>query len=104
VKTTGELLEPAMRITDQADAEAWFRLVCAEVAAESGIELEEVERSIRAQLGYFAGYYDHETRRRVERLFRTTHPVFGAAGDSPPTAAEAYRAGVALGRRLLNER
>jgi hypothetical protein len=45
-------------------------------------------------LGYFAGYYDHATRERVERLYRCAHPVFGSASAGPPTAESAILSGV----------
>ncbi len=47
-----------------------------------------------ANLGYFAGYYDSETRERVERLFKCSHPVFGAiAACGQPSVKEAWAAG-----------
>lgn len=57
-------------------------------------ESEEIERS---NLGYYAGYYDAETRERVERLFGAVHPIFGR---STPTPAEAYSKGVRDGRKI----
>jgi hypothetical protein len=49
----------------------------------------------RHNLGYFAGYYDNETRERVERLFKCSHPIFGSiAKNGAPTAKEALAAGM----------
>lgn len=101
-RTYRELYEPAMRITDQGDAEAYFaelvRIHLAESPTDSRERAEEVQR---VNLGYYAGYHDNDTRARVERLFRCAHPVFGAiAGQGPPTPEEALEAGVRLGREL----
>ncbi|TXH09637.1 MAG: hypothetical protein E6R03_16465 [Hyphomicrobiaceae bacterium] len=46
----------------------------------------------------FAGYYDSETRERVERLFKCEHPIFGAiATKGQPTAELAFALGVIRG-------
>lgn len=91
---------PAMSLTDQAEADAYFeacvehmqRMLAAEGKPADRAEAERVERT---NLGYWAGYYDDETRARVERLFRCAHPVFGAiAENGPPTPEQAFRAGV----------
>jgi hypothetical protein len=92
--TIGDKYRPAMTMTDQAEADAYFER-CVEHAMRLGSSREEAERVEHANLGYFAGYYDHDTRARVERLFRCAHPVFGAIAEKgAPTAAEAFAAGV----------
>ncbi len=84
---------PAMQITDQAEADAWFeRLV--EHGMRTGRSRETIENVERINLGYWAGYFGVETRRRVERLFGCAHPVFGPIGDGDgPTPEEAFRMG-----------
>ena len=57
------------------------------------IEGSEAEQICKSNLGYFAGYYDHETRMRVERLFKCSHPVFGVAKEKEITAEEAFELG-----------
>lgn len=105
--TIGDKYHPAMKITDQAEADAYFEL-CVEhcgqhlvlqgkatSAANARPQAETIER---ANLGYFAGYYDHQTRARVERLFRCAHPIFGAIEqDGPPSAEQALLAGLRAG-------
>lgn len=45
----------------------------------------------KINLGYFAGYYDHETRDRVEKLFQCSHPVYGSIKEKgAPTPTEAF--------------
>lgn len=90
---------PAMAITDRADADAYFKLAVGHICREFRFDREAAERHVRRSLGYFAGYYDHDTRDRVERLFDCEHPVFGSiAKNGPPTAEQAMRAGINLAR------
>lgn len=94
--TIGEKYRPAMKIEDQEEADAYFE-ECVQHSIECGRTRAEAEEVERSNLGYFAGYYDHETRLRVERLFRCSHPVFGNAASGPPTDEQAFRAGVKRG-------
>lgn len=96
--TIGEKYDPAMKITDQAEADRYFE-ECVKHTMSFGSSREEAERIERSNLGYYAGYCDHETRLRVERLFRCHHPVFGSASNGAPTAKEAINAGKAAAKR-----
>lgn len=92
--TIGQKYEPAMEITDQAEADAYFEQLVAHTM-RFGKSREEAEVIERVNLGYFAGYYSHEVRARVERLFKCEHPIFGAiAKRGAPTATEAFEAGL----------
>jgi len=97
--TIGELYNPAMKMTDQAEADVYFaRLVEHHVMVDPKLTREEAESIQRQNLGYYAGYYDVETRERVERLFVCAHPVFGPiATRGQPTAEEAFRLGQVFG-------
>jgi hypothetical protein len=102
--TIGDKYRPAMEITEQAEADAYFErcvehtvwhLINDGKAANGDDARPEAERIERINLGYFAGYYDSSTRARVERLFRCAHPVFGAiATAGAPTPDQALMAGV----------
>ena len=94
----GEKYGPAMEIRDQADADVYFDR-CVEHLMRRRPEMSrtDAERIERGNLGYFAGYYNAETMERVNRLFRTTHPVFGGTA---PIAEEAFKAG----RRMAEKR
>lgn len=95
--TIGQKYEPAMTITDQAEADAYFDR-CVRHTMRFGKSEEEAARIERINLGYFAGYYSLETRERVERLFLCEHPVFGKiATNGPPTSDAALVAGVRMG-------
>lgn len=72
--TYGEKYGPAMELIEQADADAYWEK-CVRHMMSRGHTREEAERLERGNLGYYAGYYDHETRVRVGRLFRCDHPV-----------------------------
>jgi hypothetical protein len=97
-KTYKELLGPAMEITDQAEADEYFEELV-RYNMQFSQSREEAAEIVRANLGYYVGYYDSETRLRVERLFCCAHPVFGKADDGEPTADEALAAGIAAGQQ-----
>lgn len=95
--TTGDKYGPAMKITDQEEAKRYFE-ECIEHSMARGNSRAEADRIERSNLGYWAGYYDNETRERVERLFHCAHPVFGPiALYGAPTPEEAFEAGVKMG-------
>jgi Asp-tRNA(Asn)/Glu-tRNA(Gln) amidotransferase A subunit family amidase len=91
VYTIGEIYGPAMKITDQGETAAYFaELVAYMQARNPGMDSETAREAVLSNLGYYAGYYDNATRRRVERVFGAAHPIFG---PTTPTAGEAFSAG-----------
>lgn len=107
--TLGEKYDPAMKIIKQSEADAYFKECVRHNLAwhrRKGLAVSraEVEKIERSNLGYYAGYYNSETRERVERLFKCSHPVFGSvAKNGVPTVREALAAGALLvaGRKKL---
>lgn len=98
--TIGEAYEPAMKMTDEAAAREYFAALVDRHMRYFGKSRAEAEQNERTNLGYFAGYYDNETRARVERLFSCSHPVFGSiAKVGAPTPDEALQAGRDLAAR-----
>lgn len=89
--TFGETLRPAMGITDQAEADDYFEQLVAHYMER--FDRYEAEKVVKGNLGYYAGYYSPETQARVNRLFKTIHPIFG---DKTPTPEEALEAGKRL--------
>ena len=87
----GEMYRRAMEITDQAEADRWFEFCVQEHLKERPDHSRKQAEEIQSQnIGYFAGYYDTQTRLRVEKLFRAVHPVFGSVakhGDPSPDVA-----------------
>lgn len=96
--TIGDKYGPAMTITDQAEADAYFEQCVQHNLSFGEHDRAEAERVERMNLGYYAGYYDHETRLRVERLFRCRHPVFGSAESGPADPTAAYMTGMQMGK------
>ena len=91
--TIGEKYGPAMKIETQEEADAYFK-ACVLHTMSFGSTRQEAEEIEKANLGYYAGYYDHETADRVMRLFRCAHPIFGTSHPSPE---EAFEKGKELG-------
>ena len=111
--TYGECLDPAMNITEPEDAvqylNSYVRFI-AEGLKEDEAHLTPKEITERAMyiakhnLGYYAGYYDNETRARVERLFECEHPMFGSIGKSGvPSAKQAFEMGKFIGTVLKDK-
>lgn len=104
----GEKYGPAMSIRDQEEADAFFERLVEHTMKYADDERyrarEGAEQVERSNFGYYAGYYGTETRRRVERLFSCSHPVFGkidAYGE--PTMEDAFYAGLERGRAAREE-
>lgn len=98
-----EWLSPAMSITDQADADQYFNDSVAYLQEITGFEKDIAEKTIRTNLGYFAGYYDHPTRLRIEKLFSCEHPILGNASDGELTPQEIFSIGVKWGQEALKK-
>lgn len=90
---------PAMTMTEQAAADAYFEVLVQHTMTFWKRTREEAEQVERSNLGYYAGYYSHETRDRVERLFRCEHPIFGSiAKNGAPTFERLLNLGIAMGK------
>lgn len=101
-KTVGELYGPAMKVDTKEEAEEMLLEITCYIRSRDteGKTEEQITNIAKCNLGYYAGYYDHDTRRRVERLYECAHPVFGSiAANGPPTASEAFAAGKKLGEK-----
>lgn len=115
--TVRELYEPAMKIETQQEANDYFKYLVEEHIKLAGgeylIEAEKIghanpgyyvryksEAVVRDNLGYFAGYYSHATRLRVERLFGCEHPIMGPASQGQPDADKIFSAGMAAGKAM----
>jgi hypothetical protein len=100
--TIGEKYGPAMEITGQAKADAYFEKLVNLHMAKWGKSREEAEALERGNLGYYAGYYSAETRERVERLFKCSHPVFGEISkNGQPHALRAKALGIQEAGRVM---
>lgn len=62
--TIGQKYGPAMEITNQTEADRYFEECVQHTMSSHGKSRDEAERIEKANLGYYAGYYDDE------RIFR----------------------------------
>lgn len=93
--TLGELYGPAMEIDNEADARLYLEALIEYCVEKWGKSRHEADTIQRANLGYYAGYYDNTTRERVERLFGCAHPIFGKISENgAPSMQEAFAAGL----------
>ena len=76
-RTIGEIYGPAMEIYEQDKANEYFESIVLEHMENWGKTRKEAEDIVRINLGYYAGYYNIETMERINRLFRTAHPILG---------------------------
>ncbi len=99
--TIGEVYRPAMEITDQQEADEFFKALVDYHVKRYGQSIEEATEIQKANLGYFAGYYDRETMMRVQRLFSCQHPIFGSV---IPSVEEAFEMGKKFVKKERNEK
>lgn len=99
--TYGEQFDAAMKCQTVAEAETWLRAEVTRYCEEFGGEPAEAERIIKTNLGYMAGYYNHETAQKVQRLFGAAHPIFGTATYHQDVSPEkAFETGVNHARKI----
>lgn len=85
----GEIFEEALHLIDLDD-----RLLGMEFLDDYGTYLEKCDSEIdgrhvaKQNLGYFAGYYDRETAKKVYSFFECEHPIFGTKFPTPEEAFE----------------
>lgn len=95
-----ETYDFAVKVTDQRLADATFEALVDFRAPEHPNDTREtVEKLIRNDLAYYAGYYDQETRKRVEEMYGCEHPYFGKAAEKEISPEEAFRIGMELGEK-----
>jgi hypothetical protein len=97
VLTFEQAYAPAMEIREEEGAAAYFQALVERDIRMNGHSVEEAEAIERHNLGYYAGYYDQETRDRVLQLFNAPHPYFGR---EPVSTEGAYALGLELGRSM----
>src|ERR1700759_1362164 len=98
------LLDQAMQAQTQAEADTIFAdLVTLLRGLRPHAPVAVVMETLREALGYNAGYFTDDIRKRVERFYRCAHPFFGAiAHVPPPTLREQHELGLENNRRHRN--
>jgi len=80
--TSREEYNPAMEISDPDKAANYLDSLVERAMRVWGLTREEAEMTERCNIGYHAGYFSEDMRRKVEKVFWCSHPVFGKAeGD-----------------------
>jgi hypothetical protein len=99
--TMEQAFGPAMKITDQTEADEYFEALVRFSMDKAGKTREEAEKIQKSNLGYYSGYYDQKTQVRVQKLFNCVHPIFGAIEESKSLTAEDYfKMGERAGERI----
>ena len=75
--TIGEKYGPAMSVKTREEAAAMFERLVAHNMSQ-GHTREQAVNIEKQNLGYYAGYYDLETQRRVQELYGAVHPFYGS--------------------------
>jgi len=88
--TIGDLYKPCAKVTDKAEAAAYFDKLIEWHMRVTGQDQNESASIIAQNIGYYSGYYDRATSLRIRYLFSCDHPIFG---QSYPSAQEAFEAG-----------
>jgi hypothetical protein len=76
--TIQEKYGPAMEIKDIVHANRYLGQCIEHTMERCGMTRGQARENEPTNLGYFAGYFNNETRARVERLFCCRHPFVGA--------------------------
>lgn len=92
-----EKYAPSFKITNKEDAAEYFAS-CVEHTMRMNSSLTENEaiELEKTNIGYFSGYTDIDSRRRIENLFNCEHPLFGSI-DNPITGEVIFKIGKAIG-------
>lgn len=94
-KTYVEQFDEALACKDRQEAGIWLAKEIRRYWIEFNKPMTEAESIIKQNLGYMAGYYDHDTAQKINRLFDATHPIFGTASyHQELTPRDALEAGI----------
>jgi hypothetical protein len=98
--TWGDKYGQAMLLFSRTQAEAYLAACVRHTCRLTGQSYAEAETVEKSNIAYWAGYYEHETRLRVEELFQCEHPILGPAKNGPLSPEEIFRLGYERGKRL----
>lgn len=100
-----DLLRKAMGVLTQGEANAVLSLYVDRLLADQpSLEPRTAEYNARQNIAFFAGKQSPEDRDRVERLFGTAHPIYGAVRyNGPPTPEQVAKLGVEYGLAMRDK-
>lgn len=91
-------LMDTLYVKTKEEAEAFLEAYINEILKARPKTTRRIARKIaKKNIGYFAGYHDEETAKRIWKLFGTRHPVFGTRWPSPK---HAFEMGIHWGKRI----
>jgi len=104
--TNGELLGPAMKMTDPEEAKEYLAALIERGVKHFGQTPEESESIQKENLGYYSGYYDTATMVRVHKLFSCAHPFFGEvkSQEDLPSPKEAFEMGTKWAEEMTEKK
>jgi len=99
--TIGQVYDPACSFVEtEEQAKKYFDLLVNYAVTIHSISVEEATKNELLNIGYYAGYYDNDTRIKMQKLFGAIHPIFGRVF---PTADEALEIGKRIGEKMRND-
>lgn len=66
-----------------------------------GVDRDQAEKNVRENIGYYAAYWDTETRERCEKLYGAIHPFLGPVSNNY-TPEEIFELGKQWGEKIRN--
>lgn len=91
-------LEEMAKVSTQEEADRCLKEYIDELMAETGKNRRAAKKLAKVNIGYFAGYHDEETARRIWKLYRTRHPIFDRRWPQP---REAFHLGKKWARKTI---
>lgn len=98
--TYREQFEEALKCETEEAAQAWIDKEIVRYKEDFGVEAERARETIMSNIGYMAGYYDDGVARKIYRLFKAPHPIFGTPTQKEKLTPENC---IRLGMESLNE-
>lgn len=93
------MIDEATQVKSQRAADEFIeKLVRRDLGADPALGPAQAEHAIRSNIAWAAADHSNEVRERVERLYRTAHPIFGSIRlNGPPTREQALKLGLVYG-------
>lgn len=103
-KTYAQQFKEALKCKNKKEAESWLEKEIKRYGLEFKRDEKDAREIILYNLGYMAGYYDHDTAMKIHELFGVDHPIFKSHDyHKTLTPQEAFDAGRRLGAGGKNE-
>ncbi len=91
------LFDKACRATNTQEATEALREIALLRRKHEDEDLSQSLRWARDAICYWAGYFSHDVRLRVEKLYLSEHPIFGPATNGPMSQQDIFKLGVRIG-------